>query len=180
MEDEIEKQDVNDQENINGNANDADTLSAIAQQASNDESSGIGGTDSQDQEADQDDLSSEELLSPVIKLSSDLFAPLWGVQQEEADALAKVWAPVADKWFPGLSGSVGVEFNAAIVTLAVFGPKIMMPRTEEQAKRIAKQQQLEEKGMYQEHQQAANDPQPQKQSQSILDIEETVDGVKLH
>lgn len=61
------------------------------------------------------------LLQPLFAIA----APGWGMQPNECQALADAWAPVVDKYFPDLQ--LGVELNAALVTLAVLGPRLRTP-----------------------------------------------------
>jgi hypothetical protein len=59
---------------------------------------------------------------------SPLFAvvfPNWRIGADEVDALADVYAPVIDKYLPG---GMGVEGAALLVTVAVFGPRLAIPR----------------------------------------------------
>lgn len=76
-------------------------------------------------DADEDDgmvdnvTALEMLIGPLLAI----MAPGWQVGAEETHQLAEAWAKVADKYFPdGLN--LGAELNAAIVTVAILGPKI--------------------------------------------------------
>ena len=60
------------------------------------------------------------LLGPLAQL-----APNWQLTGDELGALADGWAPVVDKYFPDVS--VGVELNAAIVTVAVMASRFGVP-----------------------------------------------------
>ena len=54
-----------------------------------------------------------------------VMAPNWNVEPAEVEALADVYAPVIDKYLPG---GMGVEGAALLVTVAVLGPRLMIPR----------------------------------------------------
>lgn len=72
-------------------------------------------------------LSTADVLGPLIGAGFRIVAPAWGVSEAEARDLAGAWAPVLDKYFPG-GIALSVEFNAAIVTLALIGPRWGKPR----------------------------------------------------
>lgn len=66
------------------------------------------------------------LLQMVIGPVFQILAPAWGVQPEEVSALADAYAPIVDEWFP--EGVGGPYVGAALVTLAVIGPRLGKPR----------------------------------------------------
>lgn len=55
-------------------------------------------------------------------------APAWNVSAAEVEQLADCYALLLDKYFPGGVGQVGPELGAALVTLAVIGPRWSLPR----------------------------------------------------
>lgn len=68
----------------------------------------------------------EGIAAPMFAIMApDLLKPA------EVKALAGAWAPVIDKYFPDLN--LGVELNAAIVTLAIVGPKVAAAKAEKKA-----------------------------------------------
>ena len=71
--------------------------------------------------------STAEMLAPLLGAAFRLLVPAWGVEEVESRELAAAWAAVLDKYFPG-GVPIGVEVNALIVTLAVFGPRWDKPR----------------------------------------------------
>ena len=72
-------------------------------------------------------LSTADVLGPLIGAAFRIVAPAWGVSDAEVRELAGAWAPVLDKYFPdGIA--LSVEFNAAIITLALIGPRWGKPR----------------------------------------------------
>lgn len=72
--------------------------------------------------------STAELLLPVVGLMCGLFCPAWNIQQVEQQALAEAYGAVVDKYFPdGIN--FGVELNALLITAAIIGPRLKMPRT---------------------------------------------------
>lgn len=69
-----------------------------------------------------------QALVLVIGPAFQLLAPAWNVQDEEVKALADAYAALIEKYWPGGLQGFGVELNALLVTLAVFGPRLKMPR----------------------------------------------------
>lgn len=82
-------------------------------------------------------VSNADALQMVLGPLFAIAAPRWNMQQAEIEQLAIVWGEVADKYMPeGLA--LGVELNAAIVTLAVLGPRLSMPRNDAEAAKRSK------------------------------------------
>lgn len=74
-------------------------------------------------------LSTSAALAPLVSAGFKILAPAWQVTAEESDALADAWAAVLDKYFPdGALLRFGVEVNALLLTLAIFGPRWTLPR----------------------------------------------------
>ena len=71
-----------------------------------------------------------EILAMLLAPTFDILAPGWNVTPQEQAALADAYAKVLAKYFPD-PGGAGPEIGCAIVTLAIFGPRIAyrMPRT---------------------------------------------------
>lgn len=67
------------------------------------------------------------LLHPLFSVA----APEWKVHESECNMLGNAWGAVIDKYFPGMS--IGVELNAAIITLAILGPRIAASRAAKKA-----------------------------------------------
>jgi len=70
----------------------------------------------------------KQALVMVIGPAFSLLAPAWNVQDQEVEALADAYAALLDKYWPGGLQGFGVEINALLITLAVFGPRLKMPR----------------------------------------------------
>jgi hypothetical protein len=70
----------------------------------------------------------KQLISPIVSMACDLLAPNWGIQQTEKDVLCESYAEVIDKYFPSGLENFGVELNALLITAAIFGPRISLPR----------------------------------------------------
>lgn len=70
----------------------------------------------------------EEVLTMCLGMTFGIVAPNWNVTEAESKELAKAYAGVLDKYFPGGMQSFGVEVGAALVTVAVIAPRIGKPR----------------------------------------------------
>lgn len=68
------------------------------------------------------EIDTAELLANLLQPAFVILAPAWEIKPAESQALAGAWAPVIDKYFPNLS--MGVELQAALVTLAIIGPRL--------------------------------------------------------
>ncbi len=66
-----------------------------------------------------------EILAQLLQPAAMILAPNWNLQAQEIGALADAWAPVIDKYFPDMN--LGVEMSAALVTLAIIGPRLSIP-----------------------------------------------------
>lgn len=69
-----------------------------------------------------------ELVQPVIFLGCKVLAPAWNVSAEEAETLADAYAPLLAKYFPEGPDKWGPEIGAALVTVAILGPRLGRPR----------------------------------------------------
>lgn len=68
-----------------------------------------------------------EVLAQVIGPAFMILAPAWCVQDQEIVMLSESYAKVIDKYFPG-GVSLGPEVGAVMVTLAIIGPRLRLPR----------------------------------------------------
>jgi len=66
-----------------------------------------------------------EILTALYSPTALILAPGWGLQPEEINALAEGHAPVFAKYFPSV-GSFGPEIGAALVTIAIFSPRVAL------------------------------------------------------
>lgn len=98
---------------------------------------------------EQPSISNQQAIQMLLAPAFGALAPRWQVQPEEIAQLAQAYGDLADKYLPdGIH--VGVELNAALVTLIVLGPRMGTPRTEAEAKKAeqkkaAKKEQSERK-----------------------------------
>lgn len=71
-------------------------------------------------------VSTADMLLPIISVTFDMLCPAWKVTADEKKALAEAYAGVLDKYFPdGLP--LGVEINALLISVMVFGPRMGKP-----------------------------------------------------
>lgn len=69
-----------------------------------------------------------EVLQPVLFLGFKVIAPAWNVSAEEAETLSGAYAPLLAKYFPEGPDKWGPEIGAALVTAAILGPRLALPR----------------------------------------------------
>lgn len=81
-----------------------------------------------EQQQQEPEVPTAEVLQAVIHPAFVLLAPNWNVQPEESAALAEAYAPVIDKYFPDAGSGMGPELMAVTVSLAVLGPRLAIPR----------------------------------------------------
>ena len=80
-------------------------------------------------------ISTAEIIKPVLQLGFGIAAPAWKMSDAEIDALANAYGPLLDKYFPdGILNRFGVEITAIAVTVAVIGPRVNQPRKVEPEK----------------------------------------------
>ncbi len=74
--------------------------------------------------------SAAEMLRPLVDFGVDVFCPGWEVQDQERDHLANAYGALVEKYAPGGITTFSVELQAALVTAAIFGPRVAagMPR----------------------------------------------------
>ena len=73
-----------------------------------------------------DDMDTGELLENLLGMAATILFPAWELQDAEIRALSDSWAPVIDKHFG--TEKRPPEFQAAIVSVAILGPRVMTPR----------------------------------------------------
>lgn len=82
-----------------------------------------------DQQAPE--ISTREMLAPVIHSAFQILAPNWNVKEKESGQLATVWGAVLDKYFPdGVMNNFGLEIAAISTTAMIVLPRIRTPRKE--------------------------------------------------
>jgi len=67
----------------------------------------------------------------LIREGTTLLVPGWEIQDSECDALAMIYAKVINKYWPNLD--IGVDLAAIVLTIAIFSPRIHLPRKPEPA-----------------------------------------------
>ena len=74
--------------------------------------------------------SAAEMLRPLVDFGVDVFCPGWEVQDQEREHLANAYGALVEKYAPGGITAFSVEMQAALVTAAIFGPRVAagMPR----------------------------------------------------
>lgn len=73
----------------------------------------------------------KEILGALLTPTFALVVPAWNLQEEEIDALTDAYSHVLNKYSPGSVSAFGAEISAALVTLAIFAPRIKLPRKKE-------------------------------------------------
>lgn len=112
----------------------ADELAALAAEAADMEPEAAPGQPGEAAPDEEPQFSNQQALEMLLGPAFAVLAPNWGVQQAEITELAKAYGQVADKYFPeGMS--IGVELNAAIITLAIIGPRMAIPRSDAAAEK---------------------------------------------
>ncbi len=78
-----------------------------------------------------------EIIEHLAGPAFGLLAPGWNVQPAEIQALAEAYAGLLNKYFPGGASQMGPELGAAMVTVAIIGPRLKMPRKLPEQKEVA-------------------------------------------
>jgi hypothetical protein len=91
------------------------------------------------------EIPTSQVLVMVIGPLFDILAPAWEVSDEEKQSLAGAYAPVVDKYFPGMDA--GPEIVAIAITAMVIAPRMGKPR-----KIVEKEKEGGEGGSQSEHQ----------------------------
>lgn len=92
------------------------------------------------------EISTREMLAPVIHSAFQILAPNWEVKEKESGQLATVWGAVLDKYFPdGVMNNFGLEIAAVTTTAMIVLPRMRKPRkekpkTDEKSQNQAEQQ----------------------------------------
>jgi len=83
----------------------------------------------QEEQAKDGEISSAELLQPLLTIGFSLLAPNWQIQQEEIEQLSEAYGALVDKYFPdtGLD-RFGPEISAVMVTAMIVMPRAKIPR----------------------------------------------------
>ncbi|GAA5133107.1 hypothetical protein [Thalassotalea piscium] len=81
------------------------------------------------------DMEIAELLGPAIKVTADIFAPNWELQEAECEQLGIVYGALLDKYLPDNSLSkFGVEISAIMVTGIILKTRVGKPMRIEKTK----------------------------------------------
>ena len=76
----------------------------------------------------QPDIPTAEMLAAALVPMFSMLCPNWCVTNEECSQVAAAWGPVLDKYLPDWATKFGVEVNAVLITVLVFGPRWSTPR----------------------------------------------------
>lgn len=102
-----------------------DSLAAEAARLDQEGIQAFGGPEPAPEAAPAPEVTTAEVLRPLMRAGFDILAPKWKVSDEESSQLATAYAAVLDKYFPdGVMGRWGAEFNAIILTVAIVGPRL--------------------------------------------------------
>jgi hypothetical protein len=77
-------------------------------------------------------ISTAKQLEPLIGLSFKVLAPNWNVQPEEVEVLAESYGEAIDYYWPEMNGGLPPWATPLIVTAAIVGPRISIPRIKEE------------------------------------------------
>ena len=84
-----------------------------------------------EQQNNNEEDSINEYSGLLVTLFTPLFSlitPAWNIQSQEIKALSDSYASVLQKYFPDGTKAVGAELGAALVTVAIFAPRVSLPR----------------------------------------------------
>lgn len=102
-----------------------DSLMAEAARLDQEGIAAFGKPEATPETATAQEVTTAEVLRPLMRAGFDILAPKWKVSDEESSQLAMAYAAVLDKYFPdGVMGRWGAEFNAIILTVAIIGPRL--------------------------------------------------------
>lgn len=94
-------------------------------------------------QAEEIDESSADLMAALIDVTADIFAPNWQIQPEESQKLGMVYGALLDKYLPdsGL-GKYSLEFSAVLITGAILKSRkgIPLKKPEPEEKQAAPEQ----------------------------------------
>lgn len=74
------------------------------------------------------DIPTAEMLNAVLVPMFATLCPAWSVTNDECKQVAQAWGPVLDKYLPDWATRFGLEVNAVLITVLVFGPRWSTPR----------------------------------------------------
>ncbi|MDP3859010.1 MAG: hypothetical protein Q8Q73_14755 [Stagnimonas sp.] len=80
------------------------------------------------------EVSTGQLVGMILGPGFAILAPNWKVTDAEIDQLGKLYGALLDKYVPDLKTAYGLEISAVLVTAAVIGPRLMVPRHAEPKK----------------------------------------------
>ena len=80
-------------------------------------------------ENQEPEISSSELLKPILTIGFQVVAPNWKITPEEINQLSDAYGALVDKYLPdtGLE-KFGTEISAVMVTAMVMLPRASIPR----------------------------------------------------
>jgi len=85
--------------------------------------------DQQIAERDQQNAAEwKEIIEQIAGPAFQVLAPGWNIQPVEVATLAEAYAGLLNKYLPDGPGNIGPELGAALVTVAIIGPRLKMPR----------------------------------------------------
>lgn len=82
------------------------------------------------------EIESAALVTQVVQMSADIFAPNWQIQPEESAQLGQVYGKLLDKYLPnsGLD-KYGLELSALMATAMIIGSRAGTPLKEKPEKK---------------------------------------------
>lgn len=89
-----------------------------------DQAEGDEASQEQAQEPEQEGPSTAEMIYPLCEFITTIACPEWEIAKKENEALAESYGLLLDKYFPNVASKLGVELNALLVTVAIFGPRV--------------------------------------------------------
>ena len=90
------------------------------------------------------DIPTAEILKPILSVSFGLIFPKRPLSDVHCGLLADAYAPLIDKYFPNISANMGVELNAVLITVAVFGERMAEAASERQQQVVNKEKTAKE------------------------------------
>lgn len=77
-------------------------------------------------------ISTAEQLKPLLAITCNVLAPNWKIQPEEVNALAESYGECIDYYYPELQDGLPPWLTPLLVTAAIIGPRLNMPRRVEE------------------------------------------------
>lgn len=81
---------------------------------------------------ESEQVSTEEVLFPIVCMAFDVMVPHWKVKEKEKKALSEAYGALLDKYFPNSTEYLGVEITALMVTGMICMPRIIEGRQEKE------------------------------------------------